>query len=34
MKCVKLSAEHITKRRAEAIITHAEDTMHLSLIHI
>lgn len=33
MKCYKLTAEHITRKRAEAVIKHAEDVMDLEVYH-
>lgn len=33
MKCYKLTAEHITRKRAEAVIQHAEDVMDLEVYH-
>lgn len=33
MKCYKLTAEHITRKRAEAVIHHAEEVMDLEVYH-
>lgn len=33
MSCYKLTAEHINRRKAEAIIKHAEDVMNLEVYH-
>ena len=33
MKCYKLTAEHIKRRKAEAIIKHAEETLNPEVYH-